>query len=49
VQDVRDEIMSEFERTTRVVYNLKTEELKRALQTQKDELNAEFNQRAQLE
>jgi hypothetical protein len=35
VQVARDELTSEFERATRVVDNIKTEELNRALQTQK--------------
>lgn len=41
--------MSEFERATRVDDNLKTKELNKALQTQKDEFYVEFNQRARLE
>jgi hypothetical protein len=49
VQAVRDELTSKFERATRVADNFKTKELNRSLQTQKDEMNAEFNQKAQLE
>jgi hypothetical protein len=49
VQAIRDEMTLEFERASKVTDNFNIEELNRVLQTHKDEMNVEFNQKAQLE
>jgi len=40
------ELTSEFERSTRVVDNIKTKQLNRSLQTQKYEINFEFDKKS---
>jgi len=39
------ELTLKFERSTRVADNLKTKQLNRSLQTQKDEINVEFDKK----
>jgi hypothetical protein len=45
LKNVKDKLTSEFKKTTKVVDSLNTEKLNKALQTQRDEMNVEFERR----
>jgi hypothetical protein len=49
LKTVKDKLTVEFEEATRVVATLNTENLNTALQMQKDEMNAEYERRAQTQ